>query len=42
MTDPEFADRTYIEPLSADILHEHNKKGKDQMLFCLLLAAKLP
>lgn len=22
MTDPEFADRTYIEPLSADILHE--------------------
>ena len=22
MTDPEFADRTYIEPLTADVLHE--------------------
>lgn len=22
MTDPEFADRTYIEPLTSDILHE--------------------
>ena len=32
MTDPEFADRTYIEPLSADILHEIIRRERPNAL----------
>ncbi|MDE7033795.1 MAG: carbamoyl-phosphate synthase large subunit, partial [Mucispirillum sp.] len=32
MTDPEFADRTYIEPLSADILHEIIRRERPDVI----------
>ncbi|MBS5532097.1 carbamoyl phosphate synthase large subunit, partial [bacterium] len=32
MTDPEFADRTYIEPLTADILHEIIRRERPDAL----------
>src|SRR5512140_3639172 len=32
MTDPEFADRTYIEPLTADIIHEIIRRERPDAL----------
>lgn len=36
MTDPEFADRTYIEPLTADILHEIIRRERPDALLATL------
>ena len=39
MTDPGVADKTYIEPITLEVLEEILKK-KDQMQFCLLWVVK--
>ncbi len=41
MTDPEIADKTYIEPINADFVRKNKSKKKDQMQYCQQLVGKL-